>query len=233
MSIETDLSILNQKLDLLTAQVAYLTEQAQEAAREREARNELVETATPIARDALRMVGKELEEVQDEIQLEHVLRLTSQLLRHAPQLEMLLDQLDSAADLLSTVAPISREMVARATLSMEELERRGYFVFARGGARLADHIVSSFTEEDINHLGDNIVLILNTVKDMTQPEIMNFVRNTLLLAEDEVSKPIDTSLRSLMRQMGDPAVRRGLALTLRILRVIGMQGNQDQATAHQ
>ena len=29
-----------------------------------------------------------------------------------------------------------------------------------------------------DRLGDNVVLILNTVKDMTQPEIMNFVRNT-------------------------------------------------------
>jgi uncharacterized protein YjgD (DUF1641 family) len=233
MSIETDLSALNQKIDLLTAQVAYLTEQAQEAAREREARSELVETAMPIARDALLIVGNELEEVQDEIRLEDLLRLTKKLLRHVPQLEMLLDQLDSASDLVATVGPISREMVARITLLMEELEQRGYFAFARGGARLADNVVSSFTEEDVNRLGDNIVLILNTVKDMTQPEIMHFVRNTLLLAEDEVSKPVDTSLFSLMRQMGDPAVRRGLALTLRVLRAVGVQGGNGQSPVRQ
>ena len=67
------------------------------------------------------------------------------------------------------------------------------------------------------------MLILNTVKDMTQPEIMNFVRNTLMVAEREVEKPVDISYLGLARQMRDPAVRRGLALTMRVLNVIGSQ----------
>ena len=40
-----------------------------------------------------------------------------------------------------------------------------------------DQVVTSFTEEDVRQLGDNVVLILNTVKAMTQPEIMNMVNN--------------------------------------------------------
>ena len=67
------------------------------------------------------------------------------------------------------------------------------------------------------------MLILNTVKDMTQPEIMNFVRNTLLVAEKEIEKPVDISYTGLMRQMRDPKVRRGLALTMRVLHVVGAQ----------
>ena len=86
-----------------------------------------------------------------------------------------------------------------------------------------ERIVSEFSEEDVNALGDNIVLILNTIKEMTQPEIMNFVRNTLLIAEQEVEKPVDTSYRGLLRQMQDPSVRRGLALTMRVLHVVGAQ----------
>ncbi len=77
--------------------------------------------------------------------------------------------------------------------SLAELEQKGYFTFARGGMRIVDNVVTSFTEDDVNRLGDNVVLILNTVKDMTQPEIMNFVRNTLLVAEGEVDKPVDIS----------------------------------------
>ena len=68
-----------------------------------------------------------------------------------------------------------------------------------------------------------MVLILNTVKDMTQPEIMNFVRNTLLVAESEIEKPVDISYTGLMRQVRDPEVRRGLALTMRVLQVVGSQ----------
>ena len=72
-------------------------------------------------------------------------------------------------------------------------------------------------------LGENVVLILNTVKDMTQPEILNFVRNTLFVAEKEIEKPVDISYMGLMRQMRDPEVRRGLALTMRVLHVVGSQ----------
>ncbi len=228
MTLETDLLTLNQKLDALSAQVAYLTEQARIAEQEREARSDLVDTAMPIAREAMDIVTRELEEVQDEIRMEDLLRLSKKLLRHVPQLEMLLDQLDSLSDLLETIGPISREMITKLTTLMEELDNKGYFAFARGGTRLVDNVVTSFTEEDVNRLGDNIVLILNTVKDMTQPEILSFVRNTLLLAEEEVSKPVNTSLVSILRQMQDPDVRRGLALTLRVLRAIGMQSANGQ-----
>ncbi len=228
MTLETDLLALNQKLDLLTAQVAYLTEQARLAQQERESRDDLIDTAMPIAREAMDIVTRELHEVQEEIRLEDLLRLSKKLLRHVPQLEMLLDQLDSLSDLLATVGPISREMITKLTELMDELDRKGYFAFARGGGRLVDNVVTSFSEEDVNRLSENIVLILNTVKDMTQPEILSFVRNTLLLAEEEVSKPVNTSMLSILRQMQDPAVRRGLALALRILRAIGVQSHDGQ-----
>ena len=44
------------------------------------------------------------------------------------------------------------------------MEREGYFAFARGGWRIVERIVTEFSEDDVNALGDNIVTILNTVK---------------------------------------------------------------------
>ncbi len=225
--MEAEITALNQKLDALMAQVAYLTEQAKAVERERQARDELIETAMPIAKEALRLGSEHLEEVQDYIQPEELLRLLKKLLRHARQLEALLDQLDALYDLLETLTPVSKDIMMRLTDALQTLDEKGYFAFARGGARIVDNIVTSFSEDDVNRLGDNIVLILNTVKDMTQPEIMTFVRNTLLLAEQEVGKPVDTSLFSLLRQLQDPAVRRGLGLTLRVLQVIGHQAETN------
>ncbi len=81
-----------------------------------------------------------------------------------------------------------------------ELEQKGYFTFARGGMRMMDNVVTSFSEEDVNRLGDNIVLILNTVKDMTQPEIMNFLAQYPAGGfEQEVEKPVNTSMLGLSR----------------------------------
>jgi uncharacterized protein YjgD (DUF1641 family) len=214
---------LMQKIDALTAQVAYLTEQARLAEQERESRAELLDTMIPISRDAMRLASEQMTEVEAYLDPQDLIRLLKKLIRHAPTFEMALDQLDSATDLIDVLGPITKEGVGKATQVMGDMERKGYIAFARGGLRMADCVVSSFTEEDVDRLGDNIVLILNTVKDMTQPEIMTFVRNTLLVAEKEIEKPVSTSYLALFNQMRDPAVRRGLALTMRILRVIGSQ----------
>lgn len=214
---------LNQKLDTLTAQVAYLTEQAQAQARQRQAYAELFDDVKPIVNDVFRISVEQLEEVQEYVDLSDLLRLAKRLMRNGRNLERMLDQLEGLMGLADTVMPLADEAFSKAVDALTDMEHKGYFNFTRGGLRIADNIVTSFSEDDVNRLSDNVVLILNTVKEMTQPEIMNFVRSTLLVAEEEVQKPVETSLVSLMRQMNDPAVRRGLALTMRVLHVVGSQ----------
>lgn len=214
---------LNQKIDTLAAQVAYLTDQAQIAERQRQERAELVRDLTPIANQAFEMIVEQLEEVQEYIDIQDLLRILKRMMRNGQNIEGMLIQMESLMELAETVKPLANDAFSRTVDALEDLEQKGYFTFARGSRRILDNVVTSFTEEDVNRLGDNVVLILNTVKDMTQPEIMNFVRNTLMVAEQEIEKPVDISYTGLVRQMRDPAVRRGLALTMRVLHVIGSQ----------
>ena len=217
---------LNQKLDLLTNQVQYLTEQAQLAARRREERAELMRDVMPIVNDAFRMTTEQLEEVQEYVDLGDLLRLLKRLLRNGRNIEEMLDQLESLMDLAQTVGPLTDEAFGKATDLLQTAEHKGYFAFARGGMQIMDNVVTSFGEEDVKRLGENVVLILNVVKDMTQPEIMGLVRSIVADSEAEVAKPINTSLPAILGQMRDPNVRRGLALTMRVLRVIGAQAGK-------
>ena len=225
--MEQSIAELNQKIDLLTTQVQYLAEQAQAAARARQDRAELMRDLMPIANDAFRMTTEQLEEVQEYVDIGDLIRLGKRLLRNGRNFEAMLDQLESAMDLLQTVGPITDSAFSKSIDLLAEAERKGYFAFVRGGMQIADNIVTSFSEEDVKRLGENVVLILNVVKGMTQPEIMNFVQNTLVVASREVEKPIDSSLWAILGQMRDPAVRRGLALTMRVLSVIGAQADQN------
>jgi len=218
---------LNHKIDLLTEQVAYLAEQARAAEQARQSVAELVEIGVPIARDVMRIASDEMEDVQEYLELADLVRLLKKLIRLAPLMEPLLDQASGAADLLQIGGTVLREGMDKATSLMDDMDRKGYFSLAEGGVRMVDNIATSFTRQDVDKLADNVVLILNTVKDMTQPEIMNFVRGTLLVAEKEVEKPVDISYPALLRQMQDPAVRRGLALTMRVLKVVGQQAEPN------
>ncbi len=66
---------LNQKIDALTAQVAYLTEEARQQQRRRQEWDELKSDLTPIASDVFLISVEKLDEVESYVQLEDVLRL--------------------------------------------------------------------------------------------------------------------------------------------------------------
>ena len=60
---------------------------------------------------------------------------------------------------------------------LDELDRKGCFAMARELQRAFDHVVASFTVEDVRLLGDNLVAILQTVKNLTQPEMLQAINN--------------------------------------------------------
>ncbi len=220
---EFTLKELNQKIDLLTVQVAYLSEQAQLAERQRLERAELVRDITPLANQAFNLAVEQLEEVQEYVDLNDLLRLIKRLLRNGRNLEKILDQLESLADLVDTISPLADEAFGKAVDMTASLEAKGYFSFAKSSLNLMDKVVTAFTPQELDQLGDNIGALLGLVKGLSQPGLLNFADQVLADMTDELGKPVDGSYLGLVRQLRDPAVRRGLALSLRILQVIGNQ----------
>ena len=178
---------------------------------------------TPIVNDVYRLTVEQLEEVEQYVSLDDLLRLVKRLARNGRNIEKMLDQLESVMDLAETIVPLSDAAFGRAVTELATLERKGYFTFAKGGWQIMDNIVTSFGEDDVRQLGNNVVLILRTIKEMTQPEVMNFARNMVSSIESESAAEVSISYRSLFGQMRDPNVRRGLALTMRVLHSLGQQ----------
>ena len=210
---------LNRKIDQLTAQVAFLTEEAQAQQRRRQEWQELQNDLAPIASDVFRISVNELEEVESYVQLEDILRLFKRLLRNTHNLEQMLDQLESTMAMFQEISPLTQDAFLTLMNRLDEAERKGYFAFMRAGMGVMENIVTSFSEEDVRQLGDNIVLILQTVKEMTQPEIMSMVRDSVEVLREE-EPPQDVSLLTIVRQLNDPEVKRGLSKTLSVLRTV-------------
>jgi uncharacterized protein YjgD (DUF1641 family) len=225
LTAEPALLELNEKIDRLATQLEFLTEEAQRQKRRQQEWDELKDDLIPIGYDVFRMAVVQLEEVEQHVQIEDILRLFKRLLRNTRNLEQMLDQLESFMELWQDLSPLSQDAFLTMMSRLEEMERKGYFVFLQGGLDIMDRIVTSFSEEDVRQLGDNVVLILQTVKEMTQPEIMNMMRNTATVVADE--EPVDTSLLSILRQLNDPAVRRGLAKTLQVLKSVADNKNNQ------
>jgi uncharacterized protein YjgD (DUF1641 family) len=218
---------LVERTETLTAQVEWLAERSLEQQRRQREWDELRADLMPVVREVYAVTVEEMQAIQHDVALDDVILLLKRLARNTRNLNQLLDWLESVMDLTHDANRMGREMMTMATDSLQEMEQKGYFGFVRQGRYVLDQIVTSFSEEDVRLLGDNIVLILNTVKALTQPEMMAMINNlTQGFHEAEAAvTPHDTGLLALARQARDPDVRRGMAITLATLKRIAAQSH--------
>jgi len=223
-----DLTELNAKIDHLATQVQFVLDEALVMRGRRQERDELIADLTPIANQAYQYAVKQLEQVDEYASLDDLTHLIKKLVRNLKNLEELLDSLEMFKQLIDELTPVTQASVISLMDALQDLERRGYFGFIRSGSKVIENIVTNFSEEDVSALGDNIVLILQAVREMTQPEIMTMVRNTAsTVREEEI--PDRITWRELIRQMRDPATKKGLARLMLTLRsVSGTAPNSEE-----
>lgn len=132
---------------------------------------------------------------------------------------------ETIEELMADAAPILSQGVEIAIARAGELEERGYIEFASAGIGVVDRIVTNFTPEEVEALGDNVVQMVGIVKDLTQPEmlavadrLLDAVRRQARAAELEPEKP--PSLLSLVGKMRDPEIRMGLARVLNTFKAV-------------
>ncbi len=220
-TLDTDrLAELEAKLDRLTEHVEFLAAHAREEALRREMVSELISDLSPIAAQAMDTMTEEL--ATTDLDMAKVMGLLKRFAESAETLDASLAQLQAGHGLLEDIMPLTGDAFVTITERLADLERRGYFTFAKEGFGVLDRVVSTYDEDDIRALGDNIVIILDTVKQMTQPEVMTMLSRTVDSMEEADVET--TSLFKLARQMRDPEIKRGLARLLGMLRTMGAEG---------
>ena len=91
-------------------------------------------------------------------------------------------------------------------------------------------LLPHFTADDVKNLGDNIVTILNTIKNLTQPDMLHAINNAVSVYKNiDVKVDEKVSFFSLLKEMNSPEVKRGLAVGLKFLKnLAAMEANQKQ-----
>jgi hypothetical protein len=142
------------------------------------------------------------------------------LLDHAERRDA---ELEPLRDLAAEVGVLSGPAMASVTARVTDWDARGYLGFARSGGRVVDRIVTSFDEDDVEALGDNVVLMLETLRDLTQPEVLRLLRQTAGSVGhlDAPATGAPPSAFALLKELRDPEVRRGLGRLLDVVRSVG------------
>jgi uncharacterized protein YjgD (DUF1641 family) len=137
-------------------------------------------------------------------------------------------QLESLHDLREDLVPIAHEGLMIAYRKLNALEQEGVIDFLRESSAVFQTIARSFSREDVKALGDNVVHILETVRNLTQPEVLELADKTSKALREVPAEPMGRI--GLLRSLRDPEVRRGLTMFLGVLRELGSEGDTSQET---
>jgi len=181
-----------------------------------------------VGKDVYETAVTELEEVHDHIKTGDILHLGKKLIRNVNNLSRAFDQLESTRDFLRDVSPLVRESIIDLMNKMDEFDRKGYFQFIKELQKAGDNVVTSFTPNDVKLLGDNIVTILDTIKNLTQPDMLQAINNAIAVYKNiDVKVDEKVSLFNLMKEINSPEVKRGLAVGLKFLKnLASLEENQ-------
>ena len=168
---------LEAKIDALTIQVQFLADEAVEQRRRRIAIEELQADLTPIATAAVGNAAVALDRA--DIDAGDLVNLAVRVAENADLLEKAIAQLESINDLVVDVMPIVKQGIELAIEKAAQLEEAGYFEFAEAGIGVIDRIVTGYSKEDVEALADNVVQMLDIVKDLTQPDMLAVTQRML------------------------------------------------------
>jgi len=212
IKMQSQIDELNNKLDVILEEIEHQRRHRKEMD---DLKDDLMRVGTGIYQTTI----TELEELHDHTSGEDLLFLGKKLLRNINTLTQTFELFENAKGFLEDFSPVSRELVFDAMNKFDEFDRKGYFEFAKELERVADKVVTSYSVDDIRALGDNVVTILNTVKNLTQPDMLQAMNNALSVYKKldiEVDEKI--SYFTLIKRMNTPEMRRGIAFAIRFLK---------------
>lgn len=213
-NLELQLHSIDKKLDLISEELAVVR-------RQREELNELKQDLTIIAKDVFNTAIVELEDIAPFVQTGDFLHLLKKILQNTRNITNVMTQFESALDFFEDAKPISKELFNTTLEKLDEFDQKGYFQFIKELMNVADRVVEHFSEENVKMLGDNVITILETVKRLTQPDMLAALNNAVSIYQSLDPKDAPQySIWKVMRELNTPEMKKGIGFVITFLKKI-------------
>ena len=221
-NIQEQINDINRKLDIVLDEIVAQRET-------RKSIEDLTADLTIIGQDMFASTVTELDNAGVEVDGEAVKVLILKLIRNVDTLTELFEMLESGKDLLSDLTPIIQQVGLDGMHLMNDVEQKGYFNFLRESMKIMDNIVTHFSVEDLQSLADNIVTILETVKNLTQPEMLKTINNTLTVYKSiQINNIEEYSIFKALREMNSKEMKKGIGFMITFLKNISQATTEQQ-----
>ncbi len=216
-NIQEQINDINRKLDIVLDEIVAQKETRQSI-------EDLTADLTIISKDVFASTVTELDNAGVEVDGEGVKLLVLKLFRHIDTLTDLFDMLESGKDLLADLTPIIQQVGLDSIHMMNDIEKKGYFDFIRQSLKIFDNIITHFSSEDVQLLADNIVTILETVKNLTQPDMLKAINSALIVYKSiDLENVEEYSIFRALREMNSKEMKRGIGFMITFLKNISKE----------
>ena len=136
------------------------------------------------------------------------------------QVGFLVERQQKREELYDELSPVLREVMAVATGKLDEVEKRGWLKSIAALSEVATRVLDHYTADDVQALGGAIVSILDTLKALTQPEVLAIMGEAgEVLQHTDEATPV--GLFGVVRATRHADVQKGMAVLLEVLRHVG------------
>lgn len=217
IEIQSKFDDINRKLDIVLEEVM-----AQKQSRQTV--EDLVTDVSLIGSDMFKASVVELDNAGIDVDGEALKQLVFKFIRNIDTINELFGMLESANDLIKDVTPIIHQVGLDSINKMNELEKKGYFEFIAEIGRMIDNVVTHFGAEDVKKLSDNIVPMLELVKSLTQPEMLQAFTNGVNVYKNLNTENIpEYSLWKIMKEINTPEMKKGMGFMITFLKNIAKE----------
>lgn len=219
-NIQEQINEINRKLDIVLEEVVAQRETRQSI-------EDLTSDLTIVGNDMFKSTVTELENAGIELDAEAVKQLLFRLLRNVGTISEMFEMMESLNDLVKDITPVLHQMGLDGINMMNEFEQKGYVEFIKASMKIVDNVVTHFSVDDVKMLADNTVTILETIKSLTQPEMLKAINSGLVVYKSiDVRGVPEYSMFKAIKEMNSKDMRRGIGFMITFLKNIAREADK-------
>jgi uncharacterized protein YjgD (DUF1641 family) len=213
-AVEEDrIARLESKLDFIVEELSHLR-------RVRNSAEDLLADLTIVGKDALGDATDALGSTT--LRSQELAHLVKTVLRDARLLTAVLQQLESAADFVADAQPIVRDLFGKAVAGCQVLQKKGYIEAAAAGIRVGDAFITSHSATDWQQVEASVPQLVGLLRQLTRPEVLQALEAIIHgFGQVQATINVDKSIFQLVRDLNSPDARRGIAIMVEFLKVVG------------
>jgi uncharacterized protein YjgD (DUF1641 family) len=212
VAMQDQINQINRKLDIVL-------EEINRQRLKREEVEDLVTDVSIIGKDMFANSVEALDKAGVELDYEALSSLLIRFVRNIDTFNQMFEMLESANDLMKDLGPIVNQVGLDAIHQMTLLEQKGYFEFIKEAKGIMDNVVEHFSPKDVRLLADNVVTILETIKSMTQPDMLSAMNNALTVFKSMETTDIkEMSMWKAFREMNSKEMKKSIGFMIAFLK---------------